>query len=229
MKIVITGAADGLGREIANQLKENELILIDYDEPRLKDIAKKLKATSYLCDLTKSSEISEVCRDILSKNNKIDILINCAGVWINEQVETNLEQYRNMILINLFAPIAIIQLLLPKFIKQKKGLIININSQAGVEKEEGSPVYGATKAGLDTYRKNIKQYFGKNGIKITDICPGMIETKLFEKAGVNVSDKTFKNYSLTKSQVVSAIKFIIDQPSEVLIPSIEIKNVHENL
>jgi short-subunit dehydrogenase len=229
MKIVITGAADGLGREIANQLKEHELILIDYDEPRLKDIAKRIKANSYVCDLTKSAEITEVCRDILAKNTKIDILINFAGVWLDEQKESNLEQYRNMILVNLFSPIAMIQSLLPKFIKQKKGLIININSQAGVEKEEGSPVYGATKAGLDIYRKNVKRYFGKNGIKITDICPGMIETKLFEKAGVNISDKVFKDYSLTKAQVVAVIKFVIEQPSEILIPSVEIKNVHENL
>ena len=134
-----------------------------------------------------------------------------------------------MILVNLFAPIAMIKSFLPTFIKQKKGLIININSQAGVEKEEGSPVYGATKAGLDIYRKNIKRHLGKNGRKITDIYPGMIETKLFEKAGVNVPEKTFKDYSLTKSQVVAAVKFVIEQPSEVVIPSLEIKNVYENL
>lgn len=229
MKIVITGAADGLGREIAIQLKEHELILIDYDQPKLEDIAKKLKAKSYICDLAKTEEVSAVCKDILAQNKHIDALINCAGVWLNEQTETDLGKYRNMILVNLFSPIAMIQCLLPKFMGQKKGLIININSQAGVEEEEGSPVYGATKAGLVMYRKNVKKNFGKNGIRITDICPGMIETRLFEKAGVDVSKQTFKEYSLTKEQVVAAVRFVINQPCEVLIPSLEIKNVHENL
>lgn len=229
MKIVITGAADGLGREIAMQLKEHELILIDYNEPKLNDIATKLKAKTYVCDLAKSEAIAVICNEIISKNKRVDILINCAGVWLNEQSETDLEKYRNMILVNLFSPIAMIKSLLPKFMSQKKGLIININSQAGIEEEEGSAVYGAAKAGLVMYRKNIKRNLGKNGIRITDICPGMIETKLFEKAGVEISKKTFKEYSLTKEQVVAAVKFVISQPCEVLIPSLEIKNVHENL
>ena len=78
-------------------------------------------------------------------------------------------------------------------------------------------------------RQNVKREFAKNGIRITDICPGMIETGLFEKAGVDVSQDTFKKYSSSKSQVVKAIKFVIDQPSEVIIPSLEIKNVYENM
>src|SRR5574344_943820 len=180
MKIILTGAADGLGKEIANQLKENELILIDNDETKLKETAKKINAKYYICDLTKPEDVNNVCNEILKLNNKIDILINCAGVWLNEQVETDLEKYRNMILVNLFGPIAMIQCLMPNFIKQKKGLIININSQAGIEREEGSPVYGASKFGLSAYRDNIKRTLGKNGIRITDICPGMIETNLFE-------------------------------------------------
>lgn len=228
MNIVITGAADGLGKEIASQFKDEHLILIDYDKEKLLNLAKQLKAEYYLCDLAVAQEVESVCHNIKSRMD-IDILINCAGIWLDETKENDLKKYQNMILVNLFAPIAMIKCFLPKFIKQKKGLIININSQAGVEREEGSPVYGASKAGLTMYRENIKRKLGKNGIRITDICPGMIETGLFEKAGVDVSNDMFKKYSLSKSQVFSAIKYAIEQPKDVLIPSLEIKNVHENL
>jgi short-subunit dehydrogenase len=228
MKIVITGAADGLGREIAVGLKSHSLILIDYDKEKLFEVAKKLKAEAHVCDLSQADEITEVCKDILANNSKIDVLINCAGVWLNESKEKNLEKYKNMILVNLFGPIGMIKSLMPRFLKQKSGLIININSKAGVEIQEGSSVYGATKTGLVAYRKNIRDTLAKNGVRITDICPGMIETGLFEKAGVEYSADIFKTYSLRKSQVVSVVKFVITQSSEVLISSVEIKNVNES-
>ncbi|MDD4111078.1 MAG: SDR family NAD(P)-dependent oxidoreductase [Clostridia bacterium] len=230
MKIVITGAADGLGKEIANEFKDSDLILLDNDEEKLEEVAKKLRVKYFVCDLAKTSGIETVCEKILAENKTIDILINCAGVWLDETEEKDLEKYRNMILVNLFGPIAMTKALLPRFMEQKRGLIININSQAGIERERATgAVYGASKAGLVAYRQNVKKEFAKNGIRITDLCPGMIETGLFEKAGVEVSDDTFKKYSLSKSQVVKAIKFIIEQPSEVFIPSLELKNIHENL
>jgi short-subunit dehydrogenase len=229
MVIVLTGAADGLGREIATQLKGNELILIDCAEEKLKEVAKATKAKFFVCDLTKPENIEKTCREILISNGKIDVLINCAGVWLDEANETNLARYKNMILVNLFGPIAMTKLLLPRFRQQGSGLIININSQAGVECEETSPVYGATKSGLVAFRKNMKCDLNKNGIKITDVSPGFIDTKIFEKAGISIPDETFKMYSLEKSKVASIVKFIITQPADVYIPSLEIKNVHELL
>jgi short-subunit dehydrogenase len=195
MRIVITGAADGLGREITNQFKDNDLILIDYNEVKLKEIAKKMSANSYICDLSSAEEIKVACDDIKKRFKEIDVLINCAGVWLDESKETDLEKYKNMILVNLFGPIAMIQGLLPIFVKQKNGLIININSQSGVERERATgAVYGATKAGLVAYRQNLKKELGKNGIRMTDICPGLIGTGLFEKAGVEISDNVFNKY-----------------------------------
>ena len=229
MKIVITGAADGLGRELANKLKENELILIDYAEDKLKAVSKELKCKFYVCDISNSEQVKSVCKTILTENETIDILINCAGVWVNEQGELNLEKLRNMILVNIFGTIAITSCFLEKFKKQNKGLIVNINSQAGVEREEGFPVYGATKHALSAFRKNIKRSLGKSNVKITDIHPGMIQTKLFEKDGVNYPDQAFKAFSLSKETVANAVMFVINQPDEVLIPALEIKNVHENL
>lgn len=228
MRILITGAADGLGKEIAAALKGHNLVLIDYDKEKLFEVAKQLKAEAYVCDLSKSEDITEVCKDLLLINSRVDILINCAGVWLDESKEKNLEKYRNMVLVNLFGPIAMIKTLMPRFIEQKTGLIININSKAGVEIQEGSPVYGATKTGLVAYRKNIRDTLAKHGVRITDICPGMIETGLFEKAGVEYSEDIFKMYSLRKGQVASIVKLVVNQPSEVLISSIEMKNVNES-
>ena len=229
MKIIITGAADGLGRELANKLKDNELILVDYAEEKLKEVANELRCKYYVCDLSNEENIEQICNDIVKNNENIDVLINCAGAWVNEQGELNLNKLKNMILVNVFGTIAMTSSLLPKFKQQKKGLIININSQAGVEREEGFPVYGATKHALSAFRKNIKRNLGNNNIKITDIHPGMIQTKLFEKDGVKYPDQAFQAYSLSKETVANAVLFVINQPENDDIPSLEIKNVHENL
>ena len=229
MKIIITGAADGLGRELAKKLEGNDLILLDYCEDKLKEVANENNCDYYVCDLTSAEQVEKVCKEITDKNEKIDVLINCAGAWVNEQAELNLNKLRNMILVNVFGTIGMTMSLLPKFKEQKSGLVININSQAGVEREEGFPVYGATKSAIVAFRKNIKRQLGNNNIKITDIHPGMIQTKLFEKDGVKYPDQAFKAYSLSKETIANAILFVINQPSEVVIPSLEIKNVHENL
>ena len=229
MKIVLTGAADGLGREIASKLAGNDLILLDYCEEKLVEVAKEHNAKFYVCNLTDAKQVEETCAKILKENEKIDVLINCAGAWVNERGDLDLNKLKNLILVNVFGTVAMTESLLPKFMEQKKGLIININSQAGVEREEGFPVYGATKAAMVAFRKNVKRNFGNNGIKITDIHPGMIQTNLFAKDGVNYPDQAFKNYSISKETVANAVLFVINQPEEVVIPSLEIKNVNENL
>ena len=230
MNIVLTGAADGLGKEIALLLKEHNLILVDYAEAKLKEVAKLVKSKQkYVCDLTSAEEVEQTTAQILKKNKKIDVVINCAGAWVNEAIEQDLNKFKRMILVNMFGTIAFTKCLLPRLIEQKDGFIININSQAGVHPEAGSPVYSATKAGLIAYRKAIKKDLGNNGIKITDIHPGMIATGLFEKAGAKFPQASFDHYALNKTDVANVVKWLIDQPSYVSIPAIEMKNRNENL
>lgn len=231
MLIIITGGADGLGKSIALKLisKGHELILIDKNVEKLESIKREFPTVEiYDCDITITQRVMEATKEILKKHKTIDVLINCAGVWLNEQSEKDLDKYKNMILVNLYGTIAMTKCLLPRFEKQNKGLIIGINSKAGVEPETNSPVYSATKYGLTGYRKSVRQEFGKNGIKITDICPGMIETGLFVKAGVKISKESFNNFALTSEQVAESVVWVIEQPQDVSIPSLEIKNTGEN-
>ena len=69
MNIVLTGAADGLGKEIALLLKEHNLILVDYAEAKLKEVAKLVKSKQkYVCDLTSAEEVEQTTAQILKKN-----------------------------------------------------------------------------------------------------------------------------------------------------------------
>ena len=232
MKIVITGGADGLGKEIVGQLiaLKHEVILIDKKKENIEKVSKELKIKEiYQCDITDTTQVIETTQEILKKHKKIDVLINNAGVWLDESKETDLGKYKNLILVNMFGTIAITKCFLPKFLEQKRGTIININSQAGIVPTTNSPVYSATKHGLVGFRKSIRQELAQNGIKFTDIHPGMIQTGLFAKAGIDFSKSTFDKYALSKETVASAVIWAIEQPADVVIPSLEIKNINESL
>ena len=81
--IIITGAANGVGKAVATTLKDNNLILIDEDEVNLKSLSESLNAKFYVCDLSDDSQIKNMINDIEKSYDKIDCLINCAGMWIS--------------------------------------------------------------------------------------------------------------------------------------------------
>lgn len=89
--IIITGAANGVGKAVANILKENNLILIDEDYKNLEQVAKDLNAKFYVCNLASESDIKILLNDIKNNYINIDSLINCAGMWISGDM-SKLEQ-----------------------------------------------------------------------------------------------------------------------------------------
>jgi short-subunit dehydrogenase len=89
--IIITGAANGIGKAVANILKENNLILIDEDNNSLEQVAKDLNAKFYICNLANENDIKILLNDIKNNYENIDCLINCAGMWISGDM-SKLEQ-----------------------------------------------------------------------------------------------------------------------------------------
>ncbi len=78
--VIITGAANGVGKAIANMLKEEKLILIDIDENNLKQVAEETKSKYYICDVSDDKQITNIIHDINKNYEKIDCLINCASM-----------------------------------------------------------------------------------------------------------------------------------------------------
>ena len=95
--VIITGAANGVGKAIANVLKEENMILIDIDENNLKQVAEKTKSKYYVCDAADDKQIINIIDDIKKNYEKSDCLINCAGMWISEDMSKTEEPlYKEM-------------------------------------------------------------------------------------------------------------------------------------
>ena len=137
--VIITGSANGVGKAIANTLKNSNLILIDVDKENLSTIANELNADYYVCDLANVGMLEETLNAISNKYETIDCLINCAGMWISGDMSkleqpifdemNTLERIKNVVDTNIFGTIAMIKSIFPIMKKQGYGQIININSQ----------------------------------------------------------------------------------------------------
>lgn len=232
--VIITGAANGVGKAVAKILKDEKLILIDIDEENLKYLANELNAISYVCDVADEKRIEEVIKDIEEKFEKIDCLINCAAMWISgdmsklqQPIYDNMNSYeriKKVIDTNVFGTIAMIKGIFPIMQKQGKGQIININSQSGVMCEPPFPIYNATKHSTNAFRKAIQDDLARNNIKITDVCPGLIKTDFYIRANNKLSDEIMET-GLTPEYVAKTVKYVFDLPHEITIPSIEVRHI----
>ena len=232
--VIITGAANGVGKAVANLLKGENLILIDIDKNNLPETAKETNSEYYLCDLTNVNKINEVIRNICEKYNKIDCLINCAGMWISGDMSelqepifekmNDLNRIKRVIDTNVFGTIAMVKSIFPIMKKQGYGQIININSQSGVMCEPPFPIYNATKHSTYAFRKAIQDDLARNNIKITDVCPGLIKTDFYVRVN-NELPREIMNTGLTPEDVAKTVKYVFDLPHEITIPSIEVRHI----
>lgn len=232
--VIITGSANGVGKAIANTLKDSNLILIDVDKENLSTIANELNADYYVCDLSNVGMLEETLNAISNKYETIDCLINCAGMWISGDMSkleqplfnemNDLNRIKQVIDTNVFGTIAMVKSIFPIMKKQGYGQIININSQSGVMCEPPFPIYNATKQSTNAFRKAIQDDLARNNIKITDVCPGLIQTDFYVRANNPLPNEVMET-GLTAQDVANAVKYVFELPHEITIPSIEVRHI----
>lgn len=232
--VIITGAANGVGESVAKILKDEHLILIDIDEKNLSLVANETNSDYYVCDLADDESINKLITKIKEKYDKIDCLINCAGMWISGDMSkleeplfaqmNDLNRIKKVLDTNIFGTIAMIKSIFPIMQKQGYGQIININSQSGVMCEPPFPIYNASKQSTSAFRKAIQDDLARNNIKITDVCPGLIQTDFYTRANNPLPEGVMAN-GLTPEEVAKTVKYIFDLPHEITIPCIEVRHI----
>ena len=222
--IVITGGSDGLGKTLAESLsKENNVIILATNEDKLKLVANDNSCKYKVCDVSDYTEVEKTITEIITENNKIDVLVNNAGLWIQEELDTNdSDRIKSVIEVNLLGTINVSKAVIPSMKENKDGLIININSQAGINHKAERVVYNASKWGVTGFSKSLQDEIAKYGIRVTDVLPGMMKTDMFNKMNIT---KNMAN-GLDTKEVARLIQFIVDTPSDVMIPEVGIKNIN---
>lgn len=184
----------------------------------MKNVAKNLKCDYFTCDVSNYSQVEKMMNTI----GKIDVLINNAGLWIQEELDYNdFDRIKKVIEVNLLGVINCTKACLSTM-KKFGGNIININSQAGINYKKERVVYNASKWGVTGFSKSLEDEVKKYGIKVTDIMPGKMKTEMFKKMNIEKS----MNDGLDTREVAKLIRFIITLPKDVNIPEVGIKNIY---
>lgn len=222
--IVITGGSDGLGKTLTETFsKENNVIILATNEEKMKLVSENNNCSYKICDVSNYDIVEKTINEILKEYNKVDVLINNAGLWIQEELDVNdSNRIKEVIDVNLLGTINVSKAVIPSMKENKDGLIININSQAGINHKAERVVYNASKWGVTGFSKSLQDEVAKYGIRVTDVMPGMMKTEMFSKMNIT---KNMAN-GLDTKQVARLIQFIIDTPSDVMIPEVGIKNIN---
>ena len=222
--IIITGGSDGLGKTLAESLsKDNNVIILATNEDKLKEVASQNNCNYKICDVKDYSIVESTINDIVNEFGKIDVLINNAGLWIQEELDFNdSDRIHSVVDVNLLGVINCSKAVIPFMKQNKDGLIININSQAGINHKAERVVYNATKWGVTGFCKSLQDEVAKYGIRVTNVMPGMMKTDMFKKLNI---EKNMANGVDTK-EVARLINFIIETPADVMIPEVGIKNIN---
>lgn len=186
--VVITGASNGIGEGIVRYLSKYDYnIVLNYNTS--KDKALKIQneifekfgkqIEIFKADISKRKEVKELVEFCIEKFERIDVLINNAGIsQIKPFTDITDEDWNNIIQVNLTSAFYTSQECLRYMIKEKNGCIINISSIWGKTGASCEVHYSVSKAGLDGLTKSLAKELGPSNIRVNGIAPGIIDTRM---------------------------------------------------
>ncbi|MGP5209765.1 SDR family NAD(P)-dependent oxidoreductase [Psychrobacter alimentarius] len=186
---IIFGGTSGLGEATAKAFANEgaKVVVTGRDEEDGNRIVKDIKdnnqdAIFVKADVTKKSDIQAVVDKALMTYDQIDILYNGAGIHdaYDNAVELEEDFYDQLMAINVKAPYLAAKMVIPHFIKQGGGTIINVGSQATQMAGPGGSAYVTSKHAILGFSKQLAFDFGSQGIKVNTLSPGFIETPMTE-------------------------------------------------
>ena len=201
-KILITGATGGIGNSLIEKFVslDGTVLATGTNEQKLNDLKKKFPKVEILkFDISEHLKIEEFIENASSKINGIDILINNAGITIdNLSLRMKNEEWQKVIDINLSSSFYICKYAIKKMLKNKYGRIINITSVVGHTGNLGQTNYSASKAGLVAMSKSLAIEYAKKNITINCVSPGFIETNMTDKIPANIKEILLSRIPMNK-------------------------------
>lgn len=225
--VVITGASSGLGEATARMLSNEgaTVVLGARRADRIEKLAKELndnggQALAHTTDVTDASQVKKLVDIAVEKYSRIDVIINNAGIMPHSLLERlKIDDWDQMINVNLKGVLYGIAAALPHMIIQKSGHIINVSSVAGHKVNPGSAVYSATKTAVRVISEGLRQEVKPYNIRTTIISPGAVATELAESvtepdvaAGVK---KFYEDTAIPADSFARTVLFAMSQPEEV--------------
>ena len=208
MNVIITGSNRGIGKAMVETFAASGANiwacarkLTPEHESWLKETAEKnnvfIKPVYF--ELTDKDAINNGIKSVIDDGLPIDVLVNNAGIsTVGLLSMSKVEDIEDIFAVNYFAMLRIIQRVSKRMARQKKGVIINMASIAGIEPQAGKIAYGSSKAAIILMTQCLAKELGPLGIRVNAIAPGPIETEMIHQYSDDLLKKLASESSLKR-------------------------------
>ncbi|HBH23303.1 MAG TPA: NAD(P)-dependent oxidoreductase [Cytophagales bacterium] len=225
--VLITGATAGIGKATAELLAQHKfnLIICGRRKDRLVSMQKALETFANVhigsFDIRDKEAVSKFVASLPIPFSKIDVLINNAGNahGLDEIHEGSTDDWEAMIDINVKGLLYMSRAVSPQMVERKSGHIINIGSIAGKEPYMKGNVYCGSKHAVDAINHGMRMDLFKYGVKVSQICPGLVNTEFSDvrfKGDHSKSEAVYQGMTPLKAEdIAEIIHFVITRPKHV--------------
>ncbi|XP_052751969.1 3-oxoacyl-[acyl-carrier-protein] reductase FabG-like [Galleria mellonella] len=194
--VVVTGAGSGIGAAAALQFAAEgaRVVLVDRDEARLRDVRAQCprhdqELLLLAADIAREDEAHRIIQETVNKFGKLDVLVNCAGIFrMGSVLEGSImKTFDEVMNVNLRALILLTTLATPHLV-ESKGNIVNISSVAAVMALGAeNAVYSISKAGVEHFTRGAALELGASGVRVNAVRPGPVRTRILENSGTKIT------------------------------------------
>lgn len=188
--VLVTGGSRGIGKAIVEKFaKENYNVILNYNNSELAalEISKRYNNIEiYKADVSNKQEVKAMINFAETKFDKIDILINNAGISSTKLLQDiSLEEWNKLFEVNVTGTFIVTKEVLPKMISEKSGKIINISSVWGMVGASMEVAYSASKAAIIGFTKALAKEVGPSNITVNAVAPGIVMTDMVSNLSVD--------------------------------------------
>lgn len=226
MHILITGASSGIGKATAEELQQrgHHLSLCSRNVEKLKGMEANAFVAS--CDVSDHAQVKTFVEAAEQKHGSVDVLVNNAGLGMfNKLVDAPIEEWHQMIDVNLKGLLNLIHAVLPGMRRQHSGHIINLGSVASHDVFPNSGVYCATKHAVLAISKSIRKECS-DFLKVTTISPGAVDTNFIQQTGNSELREMMEGQfadGMTSKMIADQIIYAIEYDNNAVINEILIR------
>lgn len=223
---LVTGGGSGIGAEIARTLAANgcRVAITGRRESRLQEViaSSKNEILIRVCDVANRDDVSALFGWAREELGSVDILVNSAGINIAKRSMADLapEDWDKLLQINATGAYNCIREALPQMREKQDGVIVNISSVAGIRAGLlGGVAYNASKFAMSALSLTVGEEESKNGIRLTSIYPGEVETPILDERPVPVSAE-HRARILQPEDLAAAALMVVSLPPRARVPEL---------
>ncbi|MEM7093766.1 MAG: SDR family oxidoreductase [Actinomycetota bacterium] len=229
-RVLVTGASSGIGAAAVVALSGAGHVVhaVARRADRLQELAAATGCTTWALDVLEREAVESTIESI----GAIDVLVNNAGLALGwgTLAEASYADIERTVSTNVTSALHVLQQVLPGMIERSEGHVVNLGSMAGLY-PTGSALYGATKGAMHRLSTNLRLELQGTGVRVTEICPGRIDTEFYDVAVADVEERRrivdTGAAGVTAAECADTILYAISVPRHVNINRIELQPVEQ--